>query len=135
MDVRVGAPARSFTCFASSASFRFASSSFSHEAIASFTADAAISCIYDGRLYLLEAQEYEQRRDSTEVKKAKKNTALRICVLTLDGELCQEYSVMDARNSFPRNWLRGRLNDMNFVADKLVLSCEWARSLLSLRLA
>ena len=91
--------------------------------------------IYDGRLYLLEAQEYEQRRDSTEVKKAKKNTALRICVLTLDGELCQEYSVMDARNSFPRNWLRGRLNDMNFVADKLVLSCEWARSLLSLRLA
>ena len=82
--------------------------------------------LFEGRIYLLEAQEYELESDSAEVREAKQSTALRVVVLNLNGELLQEFRV-------PPRWLRGRLNDMVFFAGRLLLSCTWGRSLLALR--
>ena len=91
--------------------------------------------IFESRLYLLEDTDYERDEDSATLRAAKALTAKRIFILTTDGEVCQEFSLRDPRNSFPRDWLRGSLHDMNIFGGNLVLSCYWARSLISLRLA
>ena len=83
--------------------------------------------IFEGRLYLLEATEYVQDGDSAVLREAKAKAALRTFVVTLNGDICQEYVV-------PRHWLSGQLNDMIVLEGRLLLSCEWGRSLLVLRL-
>ena len=90
--------------------------------------------IFEGRLYLLEAKDFERDDDSAELRAAKEHTAKRIFILTADGEICQKFSLLDRCDSF-RGWGDGPLYDMNIFGGHLVLSCYWSRSLISLRLA